>query len=87
MLCQQAFAGMERWLGLRDREHLTVWSKLEGLGQLVRNLLEDEKERRRISDAGQRFVLEHHSFEARVKELTGIIMDTRWGGRNGILAA
>lgn len=78
VLCQQRFAGMREWLGLVEGEHLLCWSDHDELGEKIRWALTHEEERGRIAETGQRFVLEHHGFDARVRELE-VINDERWG--------
>lgn len=80
LFCQQRFAGMEEWLGLVEGKHLLSWGNHTELREQIQYALRHEKARRRIAQAGQRYVLEHHSFVARVAELDGIILDDRWGG-------
>ena len=79
VLCQQRFAGMEEWLGLVEGKHLLCWSTHRELEDAVHWALSHEKECQEIAEAGQQFVLEHHSFDARVRELD-VILDERWGG-------
>jgi len=78
VLCQQRFAGMEEWLGLVEGKHLLCWSTHRELEDAVHWALSHEKECQEIAEAGQQFVLEHHSFDARVRELD-VILDERWG--------
>lgn len=79
VLCQQRFSGMEDWLGLRHKRHLLTWASLEELGDVVDWALGHKTEARQIAAEGQRFALQHHSFDARVRELQGIIADRRFG--------
>jgi glycosyltransferase involved in cell wall biosynthesis len=53
-----------RGLNLVDDEHLLVSEDAEGLARAVFRLLEDASLRRRLGDAGRRYVLEHHTWEA-----------------------
>lgn len=79
VLCQQRFAGMTEWLGLEEGKHLLCWESQEDLADKVHWALSHERKRRAIALEGQRFMLEHHSFEARIRELDEVILDGRWG--------
>jgi len=79
LFCQQRFAGMERWLGLEEGKHLLCWSDHEELERQIEWALTHERERKKIAETGNRFILENHSFASRVRELD-IILDERWGG-------
>jgi len=79
VLLQQRFAGMEEWLGLEDGVHLLTWNNLAELDRRIEWVLANEREAKRVAKAGQAFMLQHHTFEARVKELEGIIADRRFG--------
>lgn len=68
-LLHQYFEGMEELLGLRDGEHLVVWTSLDDLRDKIDFYLKNDRERNRIASNGQKFVIENHSFDHRVKEL------------------
>lgn len=79
VLVQQRFAGMEGWLGLCEDEHLLAWSDYTELDRHIEWVLANPVQARAIAGRGQRFILAHHSFDARVKELEAIIADRRFG--------
>ena len=62
-------------LGIVDGEHLIVWKDAEDLIEKTRFWCraENEDRRRQIAAAGQKFCLEHHSFDVRVRELLEMI--------------
>lgn len=70
-LMQQRFDRMEELLGFEDGKHLIVYDKHDDLPELIRHWLSPEMdaERKKIAKAGQEFVIECHSFKARVVEL------------------
>lgn len=69
MYMQQAFDGIEEYLGLVDGEHLVVWNDVDDLMDKIEYYLEHNVERARIAANGQRFIQVNHSFDARVQEL------------------
>jgi len=74
---QQEFAGMGRWLGLEEGKHLLVWRDHDELVDLAGWALSHPDKARAIAEAGQAYVLEHHSFDARVRELRNMVLDRR----------
>lgn len=70
-LLQQRFSGMQEYLGLAEGKHLACWTTLAELNDVVRYWLDPVRaeERAAIAEAGQAYVLEHHSFDVRVSEL------------------
>lgn len=83
-LAHQWFRGMDE-LGLVDEETCIIWKTFPELEEKIRWYLVNEKERRRIAEAGERLALERHSFDARVRELfqmlalkKRVVEDWRW---------
>jgi hypothetical protein len=74
LVMQQAFKGYER-LGFVDGEHFVIWEDIADLIAKLRYWLlpENEARGRAVAAAGQKFCLEHHSFDVRVRELLGMI--------------
>lgn len=70
-LLQQQFDGIEELLGLRDGEHLVLWSNLDDLLNKIRYWLDpaNDRQRKAIAAKGQSFIRERHSFDVRVVEL------------------
>lgn len=77
VLCQQRFAGMTDWLGLVEGEHLLGWADYPELRAKVQWALSHRAEAEAIARRGQEYILEHHSFGARVKELSDVILERR----------
>jgi glycosyltransferase involved in cell wall biosynthesis len=69
LLLHQYVPGLEELTGLKEFEHYIGWKTHDELRALIVSYLINDKERKRIADAGTAFVREHHSFDARVKEL------------------
>lgn len=67
-MLHQQFDGMDM-LGLVDGVHLVVWNDLGDMVQKINQYIRNPGERQRIAQTGQKYVLEHHSFRARVAEL------------------
>jgi len=74
---QQCFAGMEECLGLEEWTHLLIWNSFSELKERIGWVLANPGEAKRIAEAGQEYVLAHHSFEARVRELRDMVLDRR----------
>jgi spore maturation protein CgeB len=68
---------MTDWLGLVEGEHLLCWADYPELHAKIRWALSHRAEAEAIARRGQEYVLEHHSFEARVGELSDVILDRR----------
>lgn len=68
-LLHQAIPGLEELTGLVDGVHYVGWGDYEDLRAKVRSYLTNGPERQRIAQAGEQFVRERHSFDARVSEL------------------
>ena len=56
-----------------DRKHLVLYRNQEELDELVRYYLENEEERERIAQQGQREVLEKHTYQNRMDEMVRTI--------------
>lgn len=71
LLLHQYVPGLEELTGLKHNIHYVVWVDHQDLKEKLRYYLhpDNEAERLYIADAGTAFVREHHSFDARVKEL------------------
>lgn len=90
MLAHQEFEGMEEYLGLSDGVHLRTWKTTNDLQEIVDYYIDPrhEDERKKIASAGQREVLRHHSFDARVKQLRSMLYpDIELTNRDPVLTA
>jgi len=74
---QQRFAGMTEWLGLVEDRHLLCWADYTELQAKIAWALAHPIEAQEIARRGEEYVLEHHSFGARVKELGDVILERR----------
>lgn len=76
-LAHQRVNGLDELTGIKDGEHLVFWETLDDLPELIAYWLSPAHQaaRKRIAKAGRTFVREHHSFDARVRELFEIIRD------------
>lgn len=68
-LLHQTIPGLEELTGLQDGVHYVAWNDYEDLRAKARSYLRNDAERGRIAAAGEAFVRQRHSFDARVKEL------------------
>lgn len=66
---QQASRDLEALTGFRDGVHYVMWQDFADLHDKVLYYLQHDDERRAIMEAGQRFVLEHYTFDAQVRKL------------------
>jgi glycosyltransferase involved in cell wall biosynthesis len=82
LMLQKWFDGCEEYLNLVDGKHLVLWHDHDDLHKKVIYYLNHEDERQMIVRAGQLEVLRHHSFDARVQQLLGILahLDNRIPG-------
>ena len=62
-------------VGLREREEVVVYRTPRELFDLAAYYLAHEDDRRRIAAAGQRVVLERHTYRHRAEQMIGIIQD------------
>jgi glycosyltransferase involved in cell wall biosynthesis len=71
LLLHQRVNDLEKYTGLRAGEHYIEWETHEDLARLIPYWLDptNQKARKLIVKAGKRFVDEHHSFDARVRDL------------------
>lgn len=65
---QQYIPEMERYIHLREGEHVITWKTADELPELIRYWLPREKERREIAEAGKKVVMHEHNFDKRVEE-------------------
>lgn len=75
-LClQQRVKDMEKLIGLKAGVHYIEWIDHDDLRRQLRYWLDpaNEADRKKIADAGTRYVRHFHSFDARVTELFGLI--------------
>jgi glycosyltransferase involved in cell wall biosynthesis len=75
---QQRIEGLWECTGLKDGEHYIAWTDLDDLREKLKHWLDPAHAlaRQRIAKAGAAYVREHHSFDARVRELlTELIPD------------
>lgn len=72
---QQHVPGLKDLTGLLPGTHYIEWKDEDDLRGMIRYFLDpaNEDERRKIADAGARYVREFHSFGARVQELLKLI--------------
>lgn len=68
-LLQQKFDGLQELLGLQNGVHLVVWNDAVDLVDKISYYLSHKDERIKIAKIGQEYVMEFHSFDARVSEL------------------
>lgn len=68
-LLQQRFDGMTELLGLVDGKHLVLWSTVDELIDKIGYYMEHIAEALTIASEGQAYVMEHHSFDCRVKQM------------------
>jgi glycosyltransferase involved in cell wall biosynthesis len=73
LVLQQYFDGMEEYLGLYPGSHLDVWTSHEELGDKIKYWLDHEEKREMLVDCGHEFMLRHHSFDVRVRELLDVL--------------
>jgi hypothetical protein len=66
---------MDDITGLKAGTHYIEWFTVDDLAEKVAYYLNpaNEKERKKIAKAGEKFTKEHHSFDARVRELFELI--------------
>lgn len=69
LLLHQYVPGLEELTGLKSFAHYVTWTDFDDLRAKITYYLEHEDDRRAIAELGTAFVREHHSFDARVKEL------------------
>jgi hypothetical protein len=71
LLLHQKVNDLEKYTGLKAGEHYIEWETHEDLARLIPYWLDpaNQKARKLIVRAAKRFVDEHHSFDARVKDL------------------
>ncbi len=60
-------------LGFCEGEHFIGWSDEREIPDLVSSFLSDERKRRDISQAGQQFVLAHHTYQQRREQLLAFL--------------
>lgn len=75
LYAQQTIPGLEALTGLQPGKHYAEWSDITALETTLAYYLNanQDKERQNIADAGSSFVREHHSFDARVRQLFELI--------------
>jgi spore maturation protein CgeB len=59
--------------GFKNKEHLILYNDLKDLKSKIKYYLNNDEERKRISNNGMNFVRDNHSCSKRVKEFTEII--------------
>lgn len=71
LLLHETIPGLEELTGLKDGVHYVAWSDIEDLTQKLHYWMDRRNQPRydKIVRNGQQFVLDHHSFDARVREL------------------
>lgn len=74
-LLHQHVEDMDELTGLRAGTHYVEWGDLDDLQRQIETWLAPRRDarRRRIAEAGRAYVHEHHSFDARVRELWDIL--------------
>lgn len=75
-LLQQTVKHLEPLTGLTDGTHYVEFTELDEIPDLVESWLKkgNAARRRKIAKAGQEFVLEHHSFDERVRYLFDVLL-------------
>jgi glycosyltransferase involved in cell wall biosynthesis len=75
-LLHQHVPGLDDLTGLRAGTHYVEWSDTDDLQRQIRKWLQPryEAQRRAIAEAGRAYVREHHSFQARVRELFEVLL-------------
>jgi glycosyltransferase involved in cell wall biosynthesis len=74
MLLHQRVPDLDKLLGLENGKHYIEWIDNRDLIGKIGYYLEHEDERQMIAKTGTEFVREHHSFDARVSELMGVLV-------------
>jgi glycosyltransferase involved in cell wall biosynthesis len=69
LLLHQEVPQLEQLTGLVEAYHYKSWSTIQELPGIIQSLLEHENARKQAGKQGTQFVREHHSFDARVREL------------------
>jgi hypothetical protein len=71
MFLQQHVPGLLELTGLESGKHYIEWSDFDDLLVKIDYWLDpaNEKQRKKIAKAGAKYVREHHSFDARVRQL------------------
>lgn len=73
VVLQEYFDGMEEYLGLKDGEHLLTWKTHDALDRRIEWCLQYPEESEEIARKGHEFMLKHHSFDVRVRELMNVL--------------
>jgi len=60
-------------VGLEDKKHLVVYNDIKDFKKKVKYYMSHDSERKRIENAGMKFVRSNHSCAVRVREMTDII--------------
>lgn len=78
LLLHEHVPGMQELLGITPGEHFIEWYDVDDFRAKVAYWLEpaQEAERQRIAQQGRAFMLSHHSFDARLRELFDDILPT-----------
>ena len=71
LVLQQHVEGLEELTGLVGGKHYITWHTLDDLRELLQNMNDwsYQADFKKIAQAGQRYALKHHSFDARVAQL------------------
>jgi hypothetical protein len=79
LVLHQYFKDYEK-IGFIDGKHLVIWREIDDLIEKLNYWITSENGYRRkaIADAGQKYCLEHHSFDVRVRELLNILRELEW---------
>jgi hypothetical protein len=67
---------LERF-GFRDGVHFVGYREPSEISALARRYLKDEKERKRIADAGRQLVLSEHTYDQRVERCLRLLEETK----------
>jgi len=62
--------GIHEWF--KEDQHLVIYRNLDELKEKVQYYLDHPEERQRIADAARKHVLEHHTYEQRLRQLEAI---------------
>lgn len=78
VMLQQSVAGLKKWTGLSDLQHCIVYHNDANLLKEIHHFMKQPTSLiHAISECGQQFVREHHSYDVRVRELMAMVEGLR----------
>lgn len=69
VVLQQAFLGLQEWIGVEPGIHLLTWKDFHELEGKIRQGLQHPELLEGMAERGQQYILANHSFDMRVQEL------------------